>query len=258
MGAPLKLDVTAWRDYLAQVYATRSDRRAALALVEVLEQQVAMMKRIRAHIGSHSSARALKAWNRDFALLAERVAQYRTEIPCVDVPDAACTFARTGWTGTPAAGANDYANTWVAKPILQGEWGDWYVGTPHPPRADAIEAAMLWNQLVAVHDLKAQMLADPELTSILFGARGAAISEWLIVAARELSRSAPGEEKTLLDALADGASNAADLLERWGARALRFVGYVALAGALVGGGVLAVKAARRRKERAEPVEVVVL
>lgn len=253
MAETAKLDVTAWRDYLARVYATRSDRRSALALVEILAQQVAMMKRIRAAIGTHSTARALRTWDRDLGRLAARVVQYRDEIPCADVTDAACGYGRTGWTGTPAAGANDHALTWVVRPILEGEYGDWYLGETPPRRPDAVETAMLWNQLVVVHDLKAQLESDPEVRTLLFGSQGAAIAEWLLVAERELSRSAPGEERTLADALLSGAANAADLLERWVERALRFLGYVALGGVLVTGGWLAVKIARRRG--AAPQEV---
>lgn len=213
MVAPQSINSATWRTYLQGLYDTRKDRRSAFAVVLVLEQQVASMTALRAKFGDHSTTHALVQWDKDFASLAERVRLYREDVPCADVPDATCGFGLTGWTGTPAQQANRYAYEWAARPILEGKWPeDYYMGQGHPARPDAVEAAALWNQLIAVEEL------HHELTSLWGGhlAAGWPAGEWLLEVEREMSLSAPGEEPTIADWLAKGQQNAVEFFKAAG------------------------------------------
>lgn len=209
MSGPQQINAAAWRKYLEGLYATRSDRRSALALVLVIKQAADSMAVLRADLGDHSTTKALVAWDKRFASLRERVKLYLDDVPCANVSDAACDFGITGGVGSPAEQADAYAYEWAVRPILEGQWPtDYYMGQGHPAWPDAQETATLWNQLIEVQAVRDKLEDLPAL--------GWPLGEWLTSVERELSSSAPGEEATLWDYLTEGADKAADLMSRAG------------------------------------------
>lgn len=133
--------------------------------------------------------REFRKWNKDALAFGERLDGYWSD---------SCT------PGDPCPDElqPQYTNTWVAAPVLEGDFPDeYYLGLAIPGRPDAVELAALWNQVVAVKEVLDNIGDTPDQLLI----------EWLESAGVQLRKSLPGEPETwrdqideALDAVGDG------------------------------------------------------
>lgn len=129
-----------------------------------------------------------------------------------------------------------YLRKWVIDPILEGthpaqEPG---LGLGWARGPEAIAAASLWNQLIEVEQLREEQRS---LSSH--------VGEWLLVVDRQLSRSAPGEPKTIRDKVEDALNDIKDAAEdTW--EAVTVLAGVAAVGTV---GLLAWRWRKRQREQ---------
>ncbi|MCH9682958.1 MAG: hypothetical protein K0V04_16095 [Deltaproteobacteria bacterium] len=190
-----RLDPIAYRNRLRDVWKVEPGRYTGLAVVLMLRAMRDSMTNLRAAVGvgawpldTSAQARALRRWDRDFKAFSVRVDHYLDEIPPCWGEAPEC------WQGDEDGQTMvGYLDRWVTGPVLDGRHPeDTVMGVPWSPRPDAMTAAMLWNQLIEVEALQKQLRAT-----------SSHVGEWLLVTQRELSRSAPGESKTLADSVAE-------------------------------------------------------
>lgn len=194
----LRLDVLRWRDQLAKAYEAAPGPPGAAVVLSMLQEQYNTMRSvytdtiyIPAFAGVPEAGaspfkrkrleRLFRPWVARMDKFGQRLDTYWSDAclpadPCPDPEDV-----------QPA-----YTTAWVAKPVLEGVWPpDYYLGFETPGHADAIEAAMLWNELTAVQDV-IDDIGDSADQLLL---------ELIDRAGVQLSASAKGEDKTFADAV---------------------------------------------------------
>lgn len=190
------LDVYRFRDELRRAYQAAPGPAGAAVVLGWLQEQYNLMLELyedyvhlpmvagtglgRSRVKRRQMERLFRPWQARARRFGRRLDAYWGDA-CL--PRAPC----------PDVAQPSYTNAWVAAPVLDGQWpAEYYLGLQDtPPHPDAVEFAMLWNQLVAVKDV-VDNLGD--------SADQLAIELWERLAG-ELRVSLPGEEPTFRDAI---------------------------------------------------------
>ncbi len=190
-----QINIGVWHRDLASVFEAGKVGPGVVALLQLMNLQLGGAHEMVGGLSDDAYVqRGLKSWRDDYAAVNGRLGWYLARLKeIVDRGATDATRAIDLWT-------------LIARPVLQGEFRKDIVDDLRTKRllrgitvrtdgsgksfGDAIAAATLWNQAAAVYEHDAH-LGTGWATNIY--------RSWLTETARQLERSAPGEDATLAD-----------------------------------------------------------
>jgi len=193
-----RINVVAYVNLLRAVYEKWPSKAAMILVLRVNANILESASKLRGGVTKVSQIRELTKWDEKFKMAVGRMSQYVGDLAAL-----------------PAEGPDGWGE-WVLWPLVYGKWPETFYeaqdGFFIEGRADSVQIAMLYNQIIEVAWVDKSLRED----ILLRGAFSQQFADLLIETARQLGASAPGEDPTLIENVqkdfTDGVEKAGDIV----------------------------------------------